>query len=110
MSIQVIITEPFSDRPCDFCLTLQDHRVYADFVIDPNEQVKLVGISFDGYGYNGGLERIERMNPADSSKLAEAVRRNDVNTPDIHRILLHYFSDNRSLIWRDALEKHSLLP
>lgn len=107
--MQVLITEPLSDRPCDFCLSLQDHRVYADFMIEENGRIYLLRISFDGYGCNRELEEISRMSLEDSRKLAAAVRSEDVNHPEIHELLSGYFEENKLLIWQEALQKHSLL-
>jgi hypothetical protein len=50
------------------------------------------------------------MSKSDTELLLAAVESDEVDTPVIARILRAYFSQNRDLLWPDALADHDLLP
>jgi len=97
-----------ADRPCKFCLGLQDDSVFADFDLDENGCVMLLRISFDGFGCCRTAGEIRSMNRERSKQFIHLVENNDLSG-SLAVILLEYFTDNSDVIWRDALEQNSLL-
>ncbi len=97
-------------RPCDYCLALQDDSVFADFSLDEEGRVYLRRISYAGFGCNGGIRKVGKMNLADSQIFVRAVQSNEVNNSAMHAVLVSYFSLNSRILWADALEEHALIP
>lgn len=83
--------------------------VFADFDSDGEARVALRRVSFDGYGCYETNGECTKMSVEDSERLIHAVHLNDVNTKDIRDMLLRYFADNSTLVWRDALMEHRLI-
>ena len=109
--MQIRNFELMPTRPCRFCLALQDDSVFADFDVDHNGCLYLVRISFDGYGCCE-LESKTEIGKIDSKKsksLIRLIEANEFETPQASRILSEYFSENRKLLWEDALEEHRLI-
>ncbi len=96
-------------RPCSFCLCLQGGSVFADFNVDPDGQVWLVRISFDGFGCCETEDKATRMPLDDSHTLVRLVEMDDVSRDEVREILYRYFEKNHDVIWRDALVEHQLL-
>lgn len=96
-------------RPCDFCLALQDDSVFADFIIDDAGNARLVRVSFDGYGCHKDLGGIGNFTQEDSQSLRTALESGDLNTAEIHSVLLGYFFQNRRYLWEDALKEYKLV-
>lgn len=95
-------------RPCKFCLGLQNDSVFADFDLDESGCVTLLRISFDGFGCCRTAGETRSMKPERSKQFIHLVENNDMSDT-LALILLEYFSDNSDVIWKDALEQHSLL-
>ncbi len=95
-------------RPCKFCLGFQDDSVFADFDVDEEGRVRLLRISFDGYGCCH-TDRVTKMDPTDSRLLVAAVDRGNVGESAIETTLRGYFRANSEVIWKDALTDHDLL-
>ena len=113
MNLEASVYPPMlPTRPCAFCLSLRGGSVFADFGVDHRGRAYLVRISFDGYGccQPGWRTRLGRMSKSDTELLLAAVESDEVDTPAIARILRTYFSQNRDLLWPDALADHELLP
>ena len=100
---------PENARPCDFSLCLQNGCVFADFATDSTGRFHLVRISFDGYGCCTTDIGVTTMSAHDSTSLADAIARDDVDNDATPDILFRYFDANKTSIWRDALEEHGLL-
>ena len=96
-------------RPCRFCLGLQDDSVFADFDVDDEGRVRLLRISFDGYGCCSAAGGFKKMSPEDSRLFVGAVDRGDVGDRKIEAALRTYFRENSEAIWSDALTDHELL-
>lgn len=96
-------------RPCDFSLGLQEDCVFADFNIDANGLVYLVGISFDGYGYCGVNDSTRTMTLEDSRQVVKWVESENVNHDEMSSILTNHFRRNKDLLWEDALSEHGLI-
>ena len=95
-------------RPCRFCLCLQEGCVFADFDVDTDGRVFAVRVSFDGHGCCHTEGNIGRMNEHDSKALLEMVDK-DMLGHEAETILRSYFSANRDVFWRDALEENDLV-
>lgn len=105
-SVRVAATTP--TRPCKFCLVLQHDSVFADFDVDEKGCVRLLRISFDGYGCCH-TDRSSKMDQTASRLLITAVDRGDVGDLAIEMTLRDYFRANSEIIWKDALTEHDLL-
>ncbi|KAI9134500.1 hypothetical protein [Acaryochloris sp. CCMEE 5410] len=96
-------------RPCQYCLSLQQGSVFADFDIDDNGYVFLVRISFDGYGCCGIEDETRKMDAESSQKMIEWVESNNVSQDAMRAVLKKYFNENKDVIWEDALADYALL-
>ena len=95
-------------RPCSFCLCLQDAAVFADFDIVSERHVRLIRISYEGYGCCRA-ENLPTIISSGASILLSAIANESLNSPDVKNALREYFREIADLIWRDALEEHGLL-
>ncbi len=109
--MQIQNFEPMPTRPCQYCLALQDGSVFADFNIDQNGCLYIVRISFDGYGCCefDSKTKLGKIDSEKSKKLIRLIEENELETPDVSRILSEYFKENRKILWGDALEEHHLI-
>jgi hypothetical protein len=82
---------------CDFCLRLHDGAVFADFKIKGTDTIRLVRISFDGFGCCE-TKMIRAMAASDSKLLLAAVKTGHVETQAIAMLLKRYFSQNDGVI------------
>ncbi len=98
-----------ASRPSDLCLGLQDDSVFVDFSKDSEGILSLLRISYDGYGCNNEVENVRPLSAAASKTLLDAVQNGDIDSPAVHAILLEYFEQNKTYLWEDALQKHSLV-
>jgi hypothetical protein len=109
MSIDIRKATPMlPNRPCSYCLSLQDDSVFADFDVSHEGRVVLVGISFDGYGYHG-TAGIAPMDADKSKSFLRLINGEALDTSQMSAILYQYFHDNSDMIWKDALKDHNLL-
>lgn len=94
-----------------FEMVYQGGAVFIRFDIIHKEQVKLKGISFDGYGYlsfeNG--EKINPMQKEDSKRLVEMVRAESFNSDEGLCMLKKYFKENIEVLWGDVFEEYGLV-
>ncbi len=95
-------------RPCRFCLCLQDGAVFSDWDVDDAGRVRLVRISYDGYGCCSAPTTIDALGENESSDLLAAVARGDVSEPAVADLLRRYFRQHAALLWAEALESHGL--
>jgi hypothetical protein len=109
MTFSARIAPTMPTRPCRFCLGLQDDSVFADFDVDEEVRVRLLRISFDGYGCCSAASGFKKMSAEDSRLLIEAVDRGDVEGQKIEAALRSYFRQNSETIWSEALAEHDLL-
>ncbi len=94
-------------RECDFQLCTDD-CIYADFV-KQDSGVKLLGISFDGYGYCG-CPNANMMDENDAKELLAWVNADCDVTDQMRcdRIMARYCTQNKELLWEDALKEYEL--
>lgn len=109
MPIIARVVPTMATRPCDFCLSLQEDSVFADFNVDEEGRVKLQRISFDGFGCCNAHGSLKKMNSGDSRLLLNSVRSESLEDGRVGAALRTYFEENSEVIWRDALEFHGLL-
>ena len=110
MAISIEVYPILPSRPCSFCLCLQEGCVFADFNIDDANLVRLVRISFDGYGCCVPTHSLPPMPVAASRAMLNFIQVGDLNTESIARSLTSYFEDNAKALWIDALLEYELLP
>jgi len=108
MTISVEVFEVMPTRPCNFCLSLQDGQVFADFDKDAHGLVSLLRISFDSFGCCHP-SRASKMSSMDSRLILNAVTHRDVGSSDVQDVLRRYFQSNFVEIWLDALEEYGLI-
>ena len=96
-------------RPSRYCLALQDDSVFADFDVDDVGRIFLLRISFDGFGCCETVGKARPMNLETSTRFAELIESQVIDTPEMASILSRYFRENDDVIWKDALEDHSLI-
>lgn len=96
-------------RPSQYCLSLQDDSVFADFDLDSQDRVLLLRISFDGYGCCGTAEFGRTMSSEDSKEFVTLIETDRVNSSEMRAILSRFFRDNGDVIWKDALLEHDLI-
>ena len=91
-------------RPCDYCFSLQDGSVFADFNTDKNQCLYLIRISFDGYGCCEVNSNRKKINKEQSQLLIKEFRsfRSSI-------ILMDYFNKISDLLWKDALLENQLI-
>lgn len=102
-------SEPMPTRPCYFAIALQDDSVFADFKINDSDCLRLVRISFDGYGCCHPEESIGEIDATSSKILISSVKKSYSELPEISKILCEYFCENKSFLWEDALQDHGLI-
>ncbi len=97
-------------RPCNYSFAMQDDGVFADFNLLANGCLRLVRISFDGFGCcsTEDADQMGVVNKQDSDKVIGAFKKDrfDVN---ILNIISNYLSENSEHLWGDALECHELI-
>lgn len=95
-------------RPCDFVLTIDDGSIFADFA-KQGTTVKLLCISFDGYGCCN-CANADAMDENDAKELLAWVEANSISDQDRCRsIVAEYCTQNKGVIWEDALKEYELL-
>jgi len=94
-------------RPCDFVLSTDD-CIFADFA-KQESTVKLLRISFDGYGCCD-CHSIGAMDESDAKELLAWVNARSVSDQDRCRtIIARYCTQYKNVIWDDALKEYGLL-
>ncbi len=97
-------------RPCNYSLAMQDDGVFADFNLLANGCLRLVRISFDGFGCfsTEDASEIGVVNKQDSDKVISAFEKDRF---DIHilNIISRFLSENGEHLWGEALECHELV-
>ena len=96
-------------RPAAFCLCIQDGSVFADFDLTLDKRVRLIRISFDGYGCCTPPVPVEPLSTEDSASILLAVESSEFELYNSAEILANYFLGISSVIWKDALEEYSLI-
>ena len=97
-------------RSCNYSLAMQDDGVFADFNLLANGCLRLVRISFDGFGYCSTeyADEMGVVNERDSEKIISAHNK-DRFDKSILNIISNYLSENSKYLWGDALECHELI-
>jgi hypothetical protein len=83
--------------------------VFADFEFGPNGGLFLVRISFDGYGCCEPAACVGELSADKTRRFIEHIQAGSVGSPEVEEILRSYFSDNKSLLWEEALVSHGLI-
>eukprot|EP00455_Lapot_gusevi_P027644 TRINITY_DN2934_c0_g1_i2.p1 TRINITY_DN2934_c0_g1~~TRINITY_DN2934_c0_g1_i2.p1 ORF type:complete len:126 (-),score=13.36 TRINITY_DN2934_c0_g1_i2:4-381(-) len=102
-------------RPCDYQLYGECERgsVFIDFGETPDKkQVRLLRISFDGYGccsVDKGPNRMPAMSEADSNEFRRIANENRVSYETLAPLLKRYFGANIRSLWDGALQEYHLL-
>jgi hypothetical protein len=111
MEINIRSLKPMPNRPCRYCLALQDDSVFADFDVDQNGSLYLVRISFDGYGCCTPDSKVEigRIEVAISERLIFQIEASNFERAEASKILSEYFYENKHLLWEEALFEHRLI-
>ena len=93
-------------RPCDFVLSTDD-CIFADFA-KQGTTVKLLRISFDGYGCCD-CANVNVMDKKDAKELLAWVNAASISDQDrCRQIVARYYTQNKDVIWEDALKQYEL--
>lgn len=96
-------------RPCDFTLCINRGCIFADFVKQKGT-VKLLRISFDGYGCCRCDGYVSAMDGNDAEELLAWVNAGSISDQARCRsIIARYFTQNKGVVWEDALREYQLL-
>merc|ERR1712176_1574007 len=94
-------------RECNFQLCTND-CIYADFFADDDSAVKLLRISFDGYGCCD-CTNVNMMDENDAKELLAWVNARRISDQDrCDKIMARYCTQNKEVIWEDALKEYEL--
>ena len=94
-------------RPCDFVLSADD-GIFADFA-KQETTVKLLRISFDGYGCCD-CANVAVMDEHDAKELLAWVNLGTISDQARCRsIIARYCTQNKGVIWEDAIKEYELL-
>jgi hypothetical protein len=107
-------------RECSFQLCVDDGSVYMDFQVTDESDVRLLRVSFDGYGCcscasssneegSRMVYQVTPMSASDATALHSMIQQSTLEQPQISDILRRYCTENRQHIWDDALEEYGLL-
>lgn len=98
-----------NSRPADSYISYADGSVFMDFGHE-YDIVRLVRISFDGYGCcDLDRDTIIPMNSQDSSEFLSMYSAWTLDQSKMRDILRRTIEDNKSSIWNDALREYHLL-
>lgn len=96
-------------RPADYCLSYDDDSVFIDFNDCANEQVRLIRISFDGYGCCN-LERTGIPLAIDKSRIFKEQMAAGISDQELMLSLVkESILLNKEQLWVDALEEYALI-
>jgi hypothetical protein len=106
---QFFVTSMPTSRMAHYYLGWYGGSVFIDFNNDENGLVKLVRISFDGYGCCNIKDAVKSINSNDSKKFKEMVTGNCIRQTELYKIISGTLRDNESLLWNDALIEYGLI-
>ena len=96
-------------RPADYCLGYLDSSVFIDFDRFGDEQVRLVRISFDGFGCcNLGPNSVP-LDTTDSILFKRILAKEELDHERLLELVKNALALNRNLLWEDALERYQLI-
>ena len=106
-----IMTKIFRED-ADYQFVGDDGSIYADFVLIKSEEtgkkgLKLIGISFDGYGHCSCKDKRTTVMDTKNTKCLIDATEND--TIKVTEILIFYLRTNVKHLWEDALESYKIL-
>jgi hypothetical protein len=106
--LEFFITTLPDSRPADYYLGCLGGSVFMDFENCDGERIRLIRISFDGYGCcDLGKDAIP-MNKADSQAFLEIIESLLSDQMMLATIVKKTISSNKDLIWEDALNEYGL--
>ena len=98
-----------SSRPADFCLSYDGDSVFIDFNYSGNEQVRLICISFDGYGCCTPAGITIPLDINKSRLFKEQVAAGLTDQDLVLSLVKESIALNKDLLWEDALEDYALI-
>jgi hypothetical protein len=97
------------NRTSDYCLSYDDDSVFIDYIHCCNEQVRLLSISFDGYGCCW-LERTSIPLAIDKSLVFKEQVAAGITDQELMLFLVkESIFLNREQLWIDALQEYALI-
>jgi hypothetical protein len=97
------------NRTSDYCLSYDDDSVFIDYIHCGNEQVRLLSISFDGYGCCR-LERTGIPLAIDKSQVFKEQMTAGITDQEMMLSLVkESILLNKEQLWIDALEEYTLI-
>ena len=108
-NIEFFTTTMPSSRPADYYLGCLHGMVYLDFNNCENGCVRLIRISFDGYGCCQLKDNAIPMDEEDSIFFKEMIKNGISDKLKFSKIVKKSLYTNKELIWEDALSKYKLI-
>ncbi len=103
------LTKMPPSRPADFYLGFDEGSVFLDFGNIEKNRIRLIRISFDGYGCCELGSRAEPLTAGDSMLFKEIIQSGISDQALLLTIVKRVLKLNANLIWQDALEQCGLI-
>lgn len=98
-----------STRLAEYYLGYYYSCVFIDFARTEENRIRLVRISFDGFGCCGLNGKGLSLDATDSAEFIKEMESEELNQETIARLVFEIIRINKDLIWLDALEKYGLI-
>lgn len=103
------VTTMPSSRPADYYLCFNDGCVFIDYNNCGFNKIRLIRISFDGYGCCELNNLTEPMTEEESTLFKHIIQNNIPDQAELRTLVKSDLHRNIELHWQDALEEHRLL-
>jgi len=107
-SLDFFTTTMPASRPADYYLGCLDSCIFMDFNNCSNGRIRLVRISFDGYGCAELGDKSIPMSEQDSHSFKEIIKAGLSDQLTLSLIVKRTLQENSNLIWHDALKEYGL--
>ena len=102
------ITAMPDTRPADYYFGYLEGSVFMDFENYEGDYIRLIRMSFDGYGCCDMGDQAIPMDKQDSRTFKDTVKAGIPDQSQLTVIVKKTILDNRKLLWEDALKEYGL--
>ena len=107
---EFFITTMPDSRPADYYFYCLDGSVFIDFNDHYEDRlVRLVRISFDGYGCCNLNDDVIPMNESESQLFRDLITTSKPDQSLLSKLIRSNLFANKELIWEDALKEYGLI-
>ena len=96
-------------RKADFHLGCREGAVFLDFNFTINERIRLVRISFDGYGCCNIQDKTKELDDELSKEFITQTKNEKINQGKMTIPVKKLIQINKDEIWSDALDEYNLI-